>query len=92
MVEMNFDGEYSTIPQRMRDALERYCVHGIKPGSFLTALITNDLKGAIYGADPENLPLIKTYLMWFSNNTSGLWGKENFERHLSSKLAPVDPE
>lgn len=78
MYELNFEGQYHAIPQRMRESIIRYCVHHIKPGSFLSALIQNDLQGAIYNADPENLPLIKIYLQWFHNNTSGLWGKENF--------------
>jgi hypothetical protein len=83
MYELNFDGQFAQIPQRMREALERYCVNKIKPGTFLSALIQNDLETAILSADQENLNLIKTYVLWFRTNTSGLFGKENFNKHLN---------
>lgn len=89
MFELKFDGEYAAIPVRMRAAIERYCVARIKPGSFLTAILTNDLEGAVFNADQENLPLIKLYVQWFKMHTSGLTGKENFIKWLSEKPAIV---
>ena len=62
-----FDGHYREIPQRMRDALVRYVVDHVQPGSFLTAVICNDLAGAVRLADSENLPLLKTYVEWLYN-------------------------
>ncbi|NBO20262.1 MAG: hypothetical protein EBV03_13785 [Proteobacteria bacterium] len=62
-----FDGEYSAIPEYMRAALVRYVVERIQPGSFLTAVICNDLRTAVNNADDENLPLLKTYVRWFYN-------------------------
>lgn len=82
MYELNFEGQYAAIPQRMRESIERYCVNHIKPGDFLTAVLQNDLSNAVLKADPENLPLLKLYLLWFHNNTHGLWGPENFAKHL----------
>lgn len=88
MVDLQFTGQYAIIPQRMRESIERYCVHHIKPGNFLSALLQNDLEGAIFHADDENLPLIKTYVLWFRWHTSGLYGKENFQKWLAKK--PVE--
>ena len=34
---------HQTIPEHMRGGIERYVNHGIPPGSFLTAIICNDL-------------------------------------------------
>lgn len=39
----------------MFGCLERYLNHGIEPGSFLTAVLSNDLKGAVMRADATNL-------------------------------------
>jgi hypothetical protein len=62
-----FTGQYAEIPEHMRDALVRYVVDRVKPGNFLTAVICNDLSGAVMRADEENLPLLKTYVQWFYN-------------------------
>lgn len=59
-----FGGEFEAIPQRMRDSLRRYFLHGIRPGSFLTAVVENDLFGAVRHADPENLAILPTYVRW----------------------------
>lgn len=64
---LNFDGQYASIPARMQEALRRYVVQGIKPGDFLTAVITNNLRDAVGYADDENLPLLKLYVQWFHN-------------------------
>ena len=84
MYELNFDGPFQAIPQHMRDSIQRYCVHHIKPGSFLSALLQNDLQNTIFNADEQNLPLIKLYLQWFHTNTSNLLGKENFQKWIAN--------
>jgi hypothetical protein len=66
-VETWFDGQYSLIPERMREALKRYVIDRIAPGSFLTRIIQNDLKGAFDYADDENIKLIGLYLLWLEN-------------------------
>jgi len=37
-----------------RAGIMRFVEHGIKPGDFLTAVLSNDLRGAIGHADDEN--------------------------------------
>jgi len=54
----NFDltnTQYSNIPERLIVALEKFLRHGIKPGSFLTAVLNNDLYEAFSRADSESL-------------------------------------
>ena len=80
--ELKFEGQYAQIPYDIQESIKRYCQDKIKPGSFLSALIQNDLKTTITNADQQNLPLIKLYVLWFHNHTSGLYGKENFINHL----------
>jgi hypothetical protein len=82
--QMTFDGEYSVIPDHMRESIMNYALHRYEPGNFLTSVICNDLRGAVFHADAENLPLIKTYVLWFYNCCpSFLVGKDNFLKHLS---------
>jgi len=38
----------------LRGSLERYLNHGINPGGFLTAVLENDLSGAVMRADYVN--------------------------------------
>lgn len=42
------------IPATTQAALERYVEKRCRPGSFLRAVLSNDLSGAILLADPEN--------------------------------------
>ena len=53
------------IPDRMMEGLKRWIDHGIKPGSFMLAVLTNDLRGAIERADDENL---------YNEAPGGCWG------------------
>ena len=82
--QMNFEGDYDVIPPHMRDAIMRYATKRLRPGSFLEGVICNDLKMAVCSADRENLPLLKTYVLWFHNQCPAfLVGKENFHSHLN---------
>lgn len=69
--DIEFTGDYAAIPPHMQDAIRRYLVQGIAPGHFLSAVIKNDLRGAIGNADADNLPLIKLYVQWFYNVAPG---------------------
>lgn len=85
--EMTFEGDYSAIPEYMREAIMNYALYRKKPGSFLTAIICNDLRGAVGNADSVNLPLLKTYVQWFYNCCPAfLVGKENFITHLKGDV------
>ena len=66
------------IPGYMQGGIIRYYENGIEPGSFLTAVINNDLKEAIGRADDINLHHLYKYMMWFYNEApSGSWGHPN---------------
>lgn len=49
------------IPERMRGGLARYLILGIRPGSFLCAVLMNDFVMACCHADDENLGLLRAY-------------------------------
>lgn len=46
--------DWSLVPVHMRGSLERYFDHGIDPGSFMTAVLSNDLKESFGRADDIN--------------------------------------
>lgn len=62
-----FEDSYAAIPARMQNAIRRYILEGIIPGSFLQAVICNNLRDAVNAADDENLPLLRRYVQWFYN-------------------------
>ncbi len=66
------------IPEYMRGGLIRYYENGISPGSFLTAVINNDLKEACGRADDTNIHCLFNYITWFYNEApAGSWGHPN---------------
>lgn len=63
------------IPYYMQDALIRYYENGISPGSFLCAVLNNDLKEAFGRADDINQYCIRNYVLWLYNHApTGSWG------------------
>ena len=65
------------IPAHMMTAIEDYVENGIEPGSFLTAVICNDLRGAVGHADAENKGLLGEYVQYFHNEAPGAcWGSK----------------
>lgn len=65
------------IPERMRPGIRDYLVHGHPAGGFLTAIITNDLRGSFERADWENQQIILNYLKFFYNHApSPAWGSK----------------
>ncbi len=55
------------IPDRMGDGIDLYVSEGIVPGSFLQAIICNDLGEAFGRADDENFYNIAAYVNYFYN-------------------------
>ena len=63
------------IPDRMMPGITQYIEQGIRPGSFLQAVISNDLKEAIGQADDENINNLPAYVGYFYNEAPSLcWG------------------
>ena len=65
------------IPQRTKDALDRYATQHIDTGGFLRAVLTNDLFSAINRADRENLAALVEICEYIYNELpSECWGNE----------------
>jgi len=61
------DNFWCGIPERMRGGLARYLMHGIQPGHFLMAVLTNNLKEAVARGDDENQRLLPEYVRFLYN-------------------------
>ena len=62
-------------PEACARGLIDYFENGLEPGSFLTALLMNDLKATCACADSENVRLIVDYVRWLYNYAPSVsWG------------------
>lgn len=67
--------DWEMIPLYMRGGVRRWIESGILPGSFLTAVVSNDLRKAVGKADDVNVRLLHEYISFFYNYApSGCWG------------------
>ena len=64
--------QYDVIPIATRRSLRDYLTDGLDPGSFLTAVIMNDLRQAVGRADRDNLAALKEIVMFLMNRTPGI--------------------
>lgn len=63
------------LPHHMRDGVERYVLHGIPGGSFMTELFANRLVQAFGRADEENTAAMREWASWLYNYApGGCWG------------------
>ena len=71
------DIDYSTLPEHMQDGVRDYIERGYKPGSFLLAVLRNDLVGAFGLADSINRGALQAWARWLYNDAPSLcWGSE----------------
>lgn len=69
------DGCY--VPYHVMGGIVRYIESGLHPGSFLAAVITNDLGGVIANGDRESLEnLVAIYKFFYNYCPSNCWGNE----------------
>lgn len=67
--------EYYPVSDIILESLERYLEHGIMPGSFLTAVLENNLCEAFGRADSFNTANMKNIIGYVYNHIpSNAWG------------------
>jgi len=81
------DPKYEKIPQHIRDTLLRYLQFGCPPGSFMTAVLSNDLRGALSNADAASLDGLKSIWLFTVNEMPGLavGGSDDVSRWISDE-------
>ena len=71
------DDEFSYVPHHTRDSIKLWIDKGIHAGSFVQAVIENDLGSAIGKADSINKEHIPSIVAWFYNYApSYCWGSK----------------
>jgi len=66
---------YEGLPESLKGGMQRYIEHGIEPGSFLGAVLRNDLMGSFAHADMQNRYLLFDIANWLYNEAPSLcWG------------------
>lgn len=78
---------YQKIPVHyMLSGMQRYVEHGIEPGSFLTAVLCNDLKGAVANADDNNIQELVEWVRFCWNELpANIWGSpEKVAAHIEA--------
>ena len=69
------DINYGCLPRHLQGGVKRYIEEGMRPGGFLTAVITNNLRLAIGHADPTSLAALTDIVRFFHNESpSDCWG------------------
>tara|TARA_R110000751_G_scaffold24314_3_gene67130 strand:- start:458 stop:772 length:315 start_codon:yes stop_codon:yes gene_type:complete len=72
---MNGYDNWHLLPEHLRDGLARYLDRGLNPGSFLTAVLQNNLEMAIGHADEDSLAALPEIVRFFYNELPGnCWG------------------
>jgi hypothetical protein len=82
--------DYSiTIPPRTLESLRRYADFGVPTGSFLRAVLCNDLFGTYDRADNENRAAIGAILQYVYNEMpANCWGsREVYHQWMATKQA-----
>lgn len=78
--------DHYPIPHEMMMSLQRYLSHGIMPGSFMTAVLENNLTRAFATADSFNTANMKNIVGYMYNEfPEAAWGsREKVEIYLES--------
>ncbi len=64
-----------SVPEHDHDGLIRWLTEGLAPGSFLTAVLSNDLREACARADPINQTALCRIVRFLANDAPlGSWG------------------
>src|SRR6185436_832263 len=78
---------WANVPSDHHEELLGYILHGVPPGSFIRAVLENDLKAACAHADDGNRPKIFSFVAFLYNYAPlQCWGSpEAVATHIVSK-------
>ncbi len=83
---MNYD--YAAIPPAIIEALGNHADHHRETGDFTTAVLANDLMGAISRADADNLNALPAICLYIRNElTTNCYGSYATVRAWRSRVA-----
>lgn len=76
------------LPHYMASGMFLYLVHRIEPGSFMTAILSNDLREAVACADENNSKVLKEWVQFmYCELPCNSWGSPELVRQwLAERL------
>jgi hypothetical protein len=84
------------IPERFQEGIANYYVFGIKPGSFLAAVLANDLQEAFARADTTSVHELPGIVSWLYNyapaSSRGSWAALATWMHHRKEGYANDPD
>lgn len=85
--------DYKRIPRSTVEGLLRYIDHGIAPGSYLSAVLENNLRGACSSGDDENLAALPDLvaLIWNELPPVACWSRERVDKWIGGGYAAYHP-
>lgn len=95
MTDLNQDNDcrYDSLPKHLRGGIKRYLEEGILPGSFLQAVITNNLFRAVGAADEESKKhLVSIVAFMYYEAPSNCWGSRRKMLEWAKRKALTDAE
>lgn len=96
-----FTASYECLPEHMREVARRYVEDGIEPGSFLSAVLGNNLTLSFILADERNRKRMADFVTWLLHRCPrGAWGDAEKVKHWQrrggmngiSRQAVIDEE
>ena len=81
------------LPEGLRGGLMRWIVKGIPTGSFLAAVLRNDLKDACARIDDDNRPFLPDVVRWLYNYAPACcWGSPERVSAWHTAANAINPE
>ena len=88
-MQLDFTGY--DIPAHTQGALARYVECGFMPGGFLTAVLNNDLFGAVTRADELNVQVLPEIVRYVYNELpASCWGSTERMEAYAAKIQAAD--
>lgn len=79
--------DYSPLPEGLRAGVQRWVEEGIQPGSFLSAVIANNLRESVVCADPDNRRRLAQIVAWFLYDCPAYaWGSPQKARKWAAQF------
>ena len=79
------------LPPYMRESAKRYIEFGMEPGSFMLAVLANDLIGAFLRADHDNREAMFQWVKFLQAIPTNAWGSyEEVNKYMESKRKEAD--
>jgi len=79
--------EYEKLPSGLQDSMKLYIENGIHPGGFLTAVLENNLSGAVFKADQFNREHLVEIIRWMHWEIPvRAWGSEAIVKEWTEKI------